>query len=396
MLVVVFGKDLGTALLFFGIFLTMLFVATGRRSYVLIGLAPVPGRLVRRVAAVRARRASRVDAWIDPFADPSGARLPDGAGALRLRARRPLRRGAGPVAAADRRRPRSSGSRPTSSSRSIAEELGADRRLCALLALVLALVFRGLRVAMLARDDFSAMLAVGLTVSLGLQTLIIAAGDREADPADRHHLPVRQLRRLEPAGQLHRDRAAAGDQPPFGGGGQSGGSRTVIAAQRPPARGLPRARLRHACPAALGWWQVVDAQALAARQDNPEVIAARRSLPRGSIFDVAGRLLASSQVVDGISRRTYPDPAFTHLIGYASLRFGTTGLERVWDDILTGRTDPNPLNDMVNDVLGRQPRSARPDADRRPAAAGLRRRAARHPTSGRWWPSTRAPARSWP
>jgi cell division protein FtsW len=38
------------------------------------------------------------------------------------------------------------------------------------------LVFRGLRIAILARDDFSAMLAVGLTVSLGLQTLIIAAG----------------------------------------------------------------------------------------------------------------------------------------------------------------------------------------------------------------------------
>ena len=69
---------------------------------------------------------------------------------------------------------------------------------------------------------------------------------------------------------------------------------------------------------------VVDAPALAARPDNPEVIVARRSMPRGSIFDVRGDVLASSQVVDGLSRRTYPDPAFTHLIGFASLRFGTT------------------------------------------------------------------------
>ncbi len=51
-----------------------------------------------------------------------------------------------------------------------------------------------------------------------------------------------------------------------------------------------------------------------------------------------------------------PTTAFTHLIGFASLRFGTTGLERVWDDILIGQTDPNPLNDIVDDVLGRQPR----------------------------------------
>ena len=106
---------------------------------------------------------------------------------------------------------------------------------------------------------------------------------------------------------------------------------------------------------ALAWWQVLDAQTLATRQDNPQVIATRRSLPRGSIFDSQGRLLASSVVADGISRRTYTDPAFTHLLGYASLRFGATGVERAWDDLLTGRTDPNPLRDLVNDILDRQP-----------------------------------------
>jgi len=106
---------------------------------------------------------------------------------------------------------------------------------------------------------------------------------------------------------------------------------------------------------ALVWWQVLDAQALATRQDNPQVIATRRSLPRGSIFDSQGQLLASSVVTDGISRRTYTDPAFTHLLGYASLRFGATGVERAWDDLLTGRTDPNPLRDLVNDILDRKP-----------------------------------------
>ncbi len=106
---------------------------------------------------------------------------------------------------------------------------------------------------------------------------------------------------------------------------------------------------------ALVWWQVLDAQTLATRQDNPQVIATRRSLPRGAIFDSQGRLLASSLVTDGISRRTYTDPAFTHLLGYASLRFGATGVERAWDDLLTGRTDPNPLRDLLNDILARQP-----------------------------------------
>jgi penicillin-binding protein A len=105
----------------------------------------------------------------------------------------------------------------------------------------------------------------------------------------------------------------------------------------------------------ITWWQVVDAQQLASRPDNPQVIAARRSALRGTIFDAKGAVLASSRVVNGISQRSYLDQAFSHVIGYSSLRFGTTGLERAYDDLLTGRADPNPLQNIFNDILGRQP-----------------------------------------
>ncbi|MGI8999374.1 MAG: peptidoglycan D,D-transpeptidase FtsI family protein [Candidatus Limnocylindria bacterium] len=105
----------------------------------------------------------------------------------------------------------------------------------------------------------------------------------------------------------------------------------------------------------IAWWQVVEAQNLSIRADNPEVLAARRSLLRGTIFDAAGQVLASSELIDGLSRRTYADAAFTHVIGYSSLRFGSTGLERSFEDILVGQTDPNPIRDLVNDVMARQP-----------------------------------------
>ena len=119
--------------------------------------------------------------------------------------------------------------------------------------------------------------------------------------------------------------------------------------------------------AGLGWWQVIEAQALNGRIENPQVIAARRSALRGTIFDANGQVLASSQVIDGIGRRTYADAAFSHLIGYASLRFGTTGVERAYDDILTGRADPNPLRDLVNDILARptEPKDVTLTIDRR-------------------------------
>ncbi|MGZ8513031.1 MAG: peptidoglycan D,D-transpeptidase FtsI family protein [Candidatus Limnocylindria bacterium] len=103
------------------------------------------------------------------------------------------------------------------------------------------------------------------------------------------------------------------------------------------------------------WWQVVEAPSLSTRADNPEVIAARRSLLRGTIFDASGQVLASSEVIDGLSRRTYTDPAFTHVIGYASHRFGSTGIERAFEDLLVGQTDPNPLRELIRDVLDRQP-----------------------------------------
>jgi peptidoglycan glycosyltransferase len=105
----------------------------------------------------------------------------------------------------------------------------------------------------------------------------------------------------------------------------------------------------------MTWWQVIEAPRLAVREDNPEVIAARRSLPRGTIFDASGQVLASSEVIDGLSRRTYTDPAFTHVIGYATHLFGSTGLERAYEDILVGQTDPNPIRDFVGDILDRQP-----------------------------------------
>jgi penicillin-binding protein A len=105
----------------------------------------------------------------------------------------------------------------------------------------------------------------------------------------------------------------------------------------------------------IAWWQVIEADRLAVRPDNPEVIAARQSLPRGTIFDANGQVLASSTVVDGLSRRAYADPAFTHVIGYATHRFGSTGIERAFEDILIGQTDPNPIRDFIGDILDRQP-----------------------------------------
>ncbi len=70
--VLVFEKDLGSSLLFFGIFIVMLYVATERTSWLLIGVALFAGgAYVAYLLFSHVQR--RVDVWLDPFADPDGA-----------------------------------------------------------------------------------------------------------------------------------------------------------------------------------------------------------------------------------------------------------------------------------------------------------------------------------
>jgi cell division protein FtsW (lipid II flippase) len=187
MLIVVSLNDLGTALLFFGTFLTMLFVATGRRSYVLIGLILfVGGSFVAYQLFGHVQ--DRFDAWLDPFADPLGA------GFQPVRALYALGRGGVFGEGLGQGLITLGGSTTIPYIESdfiftaVAEELGLLGAF-ALLGFAAVLVFRGLRIAALARDDFSGLLAVGLTTSLGLQTLIIIAGNTKLIPLTGITLP---------------------------------------------------------------------------------------------------------------------------------------------------------------------------------------------------------------
>ncbi len=69
---VVFQRDLGSALLFFVLFVVMLWVATGRGSYVVVG-ATLFGVGAWVAWTQFAHVQDRVQIWLDPWVDPSGA-----------------------------------------------------------------------------------------------------------------------------------------------------------------------------------------------------------------------------------------------------------------------------------------------------------------------------------
>ena len=210
--IVIVQRDLGAALLFFAVFLLLLYVSTARISFVVLGLGGVRHR--RRAAVLRLRPRPDADRHLArPVRRPAGRRLPGRPGAARVRARRAHRDGARRRAADDRRAAADPGAPHRLPVRRARRGAGPrrdprDPRACTSCSCE-----RGLRIASAAQDEFRAILAAGLSLVIGVQAFIIAARQPQADPADRHHAAVRQLRRLVAARERGDRRAAASRSP---------------------------------------------------------------------------------------------------------------------------------------------------------------------------------------
>jgi cell division protein FtsW (lipid II flippase) len=186
LLVLVFEKDLGTSLLLFGTFIAMIYIATQRTSWVLIGvLLFVGGAYVAGLAFDHV--GARFDAWLDPanpvyygnapvcLEDPPGDPMCSKSfqimqGLFGLGAGGIVGTGLGqgnpdliPLSFSD------------FIFTAVGEELGLTG-LMALLMLYALLVERGLRTSLAAREPFSKLLAGGLSFILAWQVFIIVGG----------------------------------------------------------------------------------------------------------------------------------------------------------------------------------------------------------------------------
>ena len=189
MLVLVQTSDLGSALLNFGIFLAMLYAATGRVSFVLAGLALFAGGaalLYDRLDRVQ----QRVTVWLEPWTDDKVYCSVNGAFEYRqncdsyqlVKSLYSIANGGyGGTGIGKGTFQTVDGAQLIPYLQTdfiysaIAQELGLIGA-AAVLLLFLALVARGMRVALVAHDGFSKLLAAGLSFGFALQTFIIVGG----------------------------------------------------------------------------------------------------------------------------------------------------------------------------------------------------------------------------
>ncbi|MDQ5833962.1 MAG: FtsW/RodA/SpoVE family cell cycle protein [Actinomycetota bacterium] len=190
MLMLIFIRDLGSSLMFFGGFLALLYAATGRLSLIGVGSTMFFGGaffLARTVSHVQ----ERVNVWLDPFdpavvdeegfqiaqslfAQADGGLFGQGFG----RALLDLPGGGRILPAAHTDLIYSV----------IVNEIGLFGA-AGLIGAYLLLVFRGFKTALLANDGFSKLLATGLTAVLALQVFVIVGGVTRVIPLTGVTLP---------------------------------------------------------------------------------------------------------------------------------------------------------------------------------------------------------------
>ncbi|MGH3412816.1 MAG: FtsW/RodA/SpoVE family cell cycle protein [Marmoricola sp.] len=165
--VLVFENDLGSSLLFFGIFLVMLYVSTERPGWLVVG-AVLFGAGAYLSYLFVGHVTERVQIWLDPFGHANGYQIAQGLFGMAWGGL--VGRGLG------QGDPQLT---PFGYSDFIAASIGEELGLTGLIAVILLyglIVERGLRTALISRDNFGKLMATGFAAVFALQVFVVVGG----------------------------------------------------------------------------------------------------------------------------------------------------------------------------------------------------------------------------
>ena len=330
LLMLVFQRDLGTASLFIALYTAVVFIASNRRwvlaiSGLLLVSAAATGYLMFDIIRLR------IDAWLNPWLDSMGRSYQIVQSILAIASGGLIGRGPGMG---------SPSLVPISHSdfifTAIAEEWGAAGAM-ALLLLIGLIVQRGFRAGWHAPNLYLRLLASGLSAYLGIQSLLIIGGNLRALPLTGVTLPFVSyggssllttflalliLLRISNEGLTH----PPGTDPPI----QLLSTLILIA-----LGGLA---------ILSGWWGIVTRDQLLARPENPRPAISDLYSRRGSLLDINGQELASSQGTPGEYLRVVHYPPLAATLGYSQIFYGQAGLEAGLNQTLRGLTGSDPIS----------------------------------------------------
>ncbi len=336
-------RDLGTASIFLFVYFAILYVATGRK--IVLGTALAVLVVFGAIGywmfdLVRLR----IDAWLNPWLDPSGRSYQIVQSLLAVANGGILGRGPGVG---------NPGLVPVPHSdfifASISEETGLLGAVGILLLLAL-IVDRGLRLALSAPNAYQRYLATGLTALIVSQAVLIIGGNLRLLPLTGVTLPFVSY----------------------------GGSSLVVSflallilmliSSQPESRPayLPNPEnylqlggflLAGLAAAVLvtAWWAVYRGPSLLTRTDNPRRALADRYVARGALLDRNNELLNETTGVSGSYTRQNMYAPLSNIIGYTHPVYGQSGLEAGLDPYLRGLDGNSALSIWINHLLYGQP-----------------------------------------
>jgi len=368
LLLLLVQRDLGTASLFIFIYSVMIYLALGWRliplfSAVGLGLAGVAGYALFDVVRLR------VDAWLNPWLDPSGRSYQIVQSLIAVANGGIFGRGPGmgnpnvvPVAHSD------------FVFTAMVEETGLVGAL-GLLTLLGFLLHRGMRTALRARDTFSRYLAAGLTAYLVAQSVLIIGGNLRLLPLTGVTLPfisyggssllvsfIAILLLLHISGGWSVKRQPSHRSPLPAPRTPFPPPRTPLPAPLHPNTHAPllpltALLLTGLTAAALvnGWWSYQRGPDLLTRTDNPRRAIADRSVPRGALLDRHNTPLVETTGQNGDFARTTLAPNLGPVLGYNHPVYGQAGLEASLDPTLRGIQGQDALTIWWHHLLYGQP-----------------------------------------
>lgn len=358
MAIVVFEKDLGSALIVYFVFLTMLYVASGKKFYLIVGLLTIAiGAVILFFFFSHVQ--VRVDTWLDPFADPTntGYQLVQSIFSMADGGLFGVGIGSGladniPIVESD------------FIFAAIAEETGLLGA-AGLLLLYLCFAIRGLVTAARAKSDVSSFIAVGLTATIVLQAFIIVGGVTRLIPLTGLTLPfVSQggsslLASFIAVGFLLKcgDQSTGVESEIASGTGNisaEGVLGRVSLGKRITNTMIAFSVLFALLVANLTMIMVVQADEYKNMPINNHTLVKESKTERGTISTYDNVVLAQSvEQSDGTYKRVYPAGTLAaHVVGYASEKFGTAGIESSYNDTLKGQRNYASWTDVLNASTG--------------------------------------------